>query len=197
VKGSITISLLTTSAIILGMVVPASGETAMISLPEVLGTYDFNATHSRTASFDFGTSFPGIQAAYIKLGGTGQTGTAYEFFHPEIHHNLYGFFESTMNPPAIAGYWWASTAPSDGPFDIEEPFAWRTGYSAEPSWDFLIDGQGEITINFGCVFPRSWVPETSPICSISEASLIVEPVPEPATVVLLGLGWVWVSRRRR
>ena len=145
----------------------------------------------------FDTSFTDIQAVRIELAGTVQAGSAYEYFNPEIYHDIYGSVESKMEPPDTTGYWWASTFPLVSPFDIEESFTWvwYPEYS-EPSWDFLLDGQGEVAITFSCQIPISLVPVTLPTCNISEAYLIVESVPEPATLLLLCFGALMLRKKR-
>jgi hypothetical protein len=112
------------SIFIFGVTIPALCETTTISLPDVLGTYEFDAISSRTTLFNFGTSFVDIQAVRIELTGTIQAGSAYEWFNPEIHHDTYGHLESKMDPPNTTGYWQANTSALMSPFDIEESFTW-------------------------------------------------------------------------
>ncbi|MCK4887615.1 MAG: PEP-CTERM sorting domain-containing protein [Planctomycetes bacterium] len=186
------------AAIFFGIVVPALGETTTISLPDVLGIYELDSVRSRTVSFDFARSFTEIQAVHIELVGTVQAGSAYEYFNPEIYHDIYGSLRSEMNPPGATGFGWTSTYPVVSPFDIEKTFTWvyYSGYSSGQSWSFLLDGQAEMTIDLNMQTPISWVPVTGPTYNITQAYLIVESVPEPSTILLLGLGGLVLRRKQ-
>ena len=171
-----------------------SAETYTVDLPELVGLYDENDT-SKTATFDFETTFIQIDEVRISMNGTFTPGTAHgdgiwnpidELIDlpPEIH--LY------MDPGI--GSCFTFMHPSESPFDIEEIFEIKFG----ATWDFLLDGTDEVNAELGVGGGIGWVIETWPTFDVSEAYLTFEGIiPEPSTFLLLLFGALGIRPTNR
>ena len=164
---------------------PANAEIFTVELPEFLGPWE-DETYMKTASFDFGTSFVEIYDVRLQLGGTSTLGSAHGdgLIVPEDEWiDFPRGFEAYMD---VGGdVWGMGFSVHEGPFLAEESFEPSFG----STWDFLLDGSDEATLRLGGGFGFGWIVVTEPTADISEAYLIVDGiVPEPATILLFGLG---------
>lgn len=164
----------------------ARAEIFTVELPEFLGPLEENGT-TKTVSFDFGTSFLQIDDVRIQLEGTFTPGLAHGdglWIPEDVWTDVRPGFDVVMD--AGNGWWGMGLNVSENPFFVEESFESSLG----ATWDFLLDGTDEVTLRFYWGFAiEGWVIVTPPTADISDAYLIVDGVvPEPATILLLGLG---------
>jgi len=179
--------------VLLGITRAASATIVTIELPELVGELE-PYPNNPTAEFDFGTSFLSIDEARIHVIGTASAGLAYGdgIFNPgdQLFEYL-PLIEFFMYPDSGSCY--THTDSLDGLFDIEIPFALKHG----ATWDFMLDGQGQITAN---PVPDDLLlgPIVEPASvEIFEAYLVVEgTIPEPATLFLLAFGAVMMRKKR-
>jgi hypothetical protein len=139
-----------------------------VSLPGLIGEYSA-ALGERMVMFDFGGNVGEISSVYLELYGTVHT----SWVSADGDTSMWGgeFSASLMEPEP--GFWFGSTHWSlSGEFHTIVAFSSIGG----ATWDFLSDGQGEITFGF---FPFGLVglidgtgPE--PTGTISSATLIIE-----------------------
>ena len=186
------IAAITTLVLLLVIAGAASAETFTIELPELVGELEPYPNGS-TAVFDFGTSFLSIDEVRIQASGTFTLGSAHgggwdnpvdvwTDVHPTI--SIYMDLE-----PGFAG---RDLSSFESPFVIE-----LLDLVFGATWDSLLDGTEQLRaeLSYGC-FIDDWVIATWPTLQISEAHLTIEGVvPEPATVLLLAMGTVWVRAK--
>jgi hypothetical protein len=172
----------------------SSGDTFAVPLPELTGPY--YPWGSATASFDFGTSFQSIEEVRIHWAGTLTPGLGHGdgIEMPEdVWFSWPTEIGAVMNPPDPS-LWHAYAGPYDGPFEIEQPFEPFPG----STWDFLLDGQGDVTVFLDPMIVIGGVMVTPPTGEITDAYLVVEGiVPEPAMSWLLPLLALGLPRRAR
>ncbi len=189
---------------------PAVSATFTVDLPTLEGVYASNEI--RTTSFDLGTPLLGIDEVRIGWAGAIAEGEGhgdgvelpldYWFEWPAA-------FEASMHPPDV-GIWVAavSSGTQDGitftPFETEEPFS----AVGPATWDFLLDGEGEITMQLSPAFVFGGVMVTPPWGELSDVYLVVEGTPPGSiptvsewglatTALLLLTGGTIVFKQRR
>jgi len=176
--------------VLFGITEAALATIVTIELPELVGQLEPYPNHP-TAAFDFGTSFLSIDAVSIQVSGTftprvvrsSITGELLELT-PEI--------ELYMDPGI--GTCYVFLHPLESPFDVEGTFVLRHG----ATWDFLLDGTGEVNAYLGWGGGGGYVIITPGSVEISQGYLTIEGVvPEPASILLLALGIVVVRTKHR
>jgi hypothetical protein len=182
-------------AIILAMAGAALGDTVELPL-NCAGTYDINTPY-RTIDFDLGVTFSEISHVYIDWSGEITAGRAIYYTDPcnpfPLKVGIYaGFYPPFRHAEAWGG---EQTYPSPEPFDsISE---------IKPSiWSDLLDGQGNIGIQYEELawvygsYGGEYIEHGSVM--LDNATLIVEGtvIPEPATFILLALGFTQIIRRK-
>jgi len=164
--------------------------TVTVELPELVGELQPYPNHP-TAAFDLGTSFLLIDEVLVQMSGMFTPGVGHSMITGESWE-LTPEIELEMDPGV--GYCYVFVHSSESPFDVTGILQLKH----DATWDFLLDGKGQVTAYLG------WggaIPEVSIIAGsvqISGAHIIVEGVvPEPATVLLLVVGIVWIKARER
>lgn len=172
----------------------SSANADIVELPELVGLFDADSS-PKTASFDFGTSFLSIDQVRTQMSGTFTLGLAHGDgvnIPVDVWHDVYPSITIHMEPgPGICG---SSLGLLESPFVSEEPLNLLLG----ATWDFLLDGKDEVQASWAhTTVLEEWVIVTLPTVQVSEAHLIIEGVvPEPATVLLFGLGGLLLRTRR-
>ncbi len=154
-----------------------SGETITVPLPEVVGP-NIVLWEERTASFDLGAPLAYVGEVRIKLSGTFYPGLGYDLCNPEVYFDLSAYLWSYMFASESPLCWWdIETDYFNSPrsFSVEQPFRWfYRSKCREPSWDFLLDGQAEVTVIVDALIPATVVIIEWPSADISDAYLIIE-----------------------
>jgi hypothetical protein len=151
--------------------------------------------------FDLGVEFSEISHVYINWSGEINAGLSQGIGDPEPIP-FYGQLTAGIGP--IPGEGWlrsasvwggVSTYPDPEPFNLSSEFFL---YQPGVTWDSFLDGKERITI-----FIPSMVGDPPPISQgsvvLNNATLIVDGtiIPEPATFVLLGLGFLPIRRKQK
>lgn len=169
------------AVVVLAMLIGANAGATIVEipLPDLLGTYPLNEQEAeRTASFVLPTTPTAINGVWFRLAGTQQVG--------EIMCESGGpypwpmDFLAALSDPTLPGQW-LSFSPMP---EVTGPFEWTAAfisYSQGMTWDFLLDGEDDITL-WG--LPMALVGLcwgiVSPTAEVTEAVLIIDaefPVP--------------------
>ena len=160
----------------------ANAEIIQIALPDLLGTYPITMSLAeRTAAFSF-TPPAAINGASFRVSGVATVGSLMCEGTPgpyPIEILAYMF-------PDEAGWWYAEEPMSDvpGAFTWTAQFESTPPHPVGPSWDFLMDGEGELIL-FGAGPPIIGICSivSSPSAIITEAVLILDVVSTVPTEV--------------
>ena len=176
--------------VLFGIADAAPATIFTIELPELVGELQ-PYPNNPTAAFDFGTSFVIIDEVRIQMTGTFTLGLARSMITGETWE-LTPEVELYMDPGVGSCY--VFLHPLESPFDVEGTFVLRHG----ATWDFLLDGTGEVPANPGWGGGTPDIVITPGSVEVSQAYLTVEGViPEPASILLLALGIVGVRAKHR
>jgi hypothetical protein len=169
----------------------ASATILTVELPGLIGDLKPYPNGS-TDVFDFGTNFLSIDEVRIRMSGTFTPAQARSIISGELFDILPGIV--VYMDPGV-GSCFTDLNLQQSPFDIENPFNLKYG----ATWDFLLDGTDQLNADlYTQPILAGSVIVTPPTAEISEAYIIIEGViPEPATVLFLGLGGLAVCRRGR
>jgi hypothetical protein len=183
---------------ILALAVGASAD--VVSLPlNCAGTYDIN-TPAWTYDFDLGVTFSDISHVYIGWSGEITGGQEQWMSNPNLMP-FDGLLRAAIGSEISTGIAVAdviggeNTYPAPEPFDTQSEF-----YLILPTmnWNYILDGKDVIKI----YYPTSpTYPEVHIIdwgsANLNNATLVIEGtiIPEPSTLILLGLGFIQILRR--
>jgi hypothetical protein len=176
----------------------------IVTLPlNCAGDYNVN-TPRWTTNFDLGVTFSEISHVYIDWSGEiyGRLGQGIEYPEPTPG---YGILEAYIGaypdyPPLRIAfsdvYGGMSTYPSPEPFDVRSKFL-LYGYGPGVTWNDLLDGKETITIYYPSIVSTANIIDDGSAV-LNDATLVVDGtiIPEPATFVLLGLGFLQIFRRK-
>ncbi len=143
-------------------------QTFTIPLPGLIGSLG-----SRTTTFDFQMNFVSIQRLSIQCSGTTTPGWG---CGDGVERPVFPYFDwpaqVTIYMDPGPGSWIVSIGPYDGSFSVEQSFQ-----SLGPAtWEFLLDGQAEITAYISPLIVIGGVMLVEPTATITEAYLTVEDV---------------------
>ena len=175
-----------------------SAEAGMYSvpLPEFVGELQTYPNES-VALFDFGTNFVDIYQVRIQVAGTFTTGLGHGdgVEIPEDHTFVLIPYVGIYTLDPDPGFASTEVFPSESPFVMDEAIDYL-GLGA--TWDFLLDGTGEVIASLGWEGGGGWVTETEPTVTLTDAHLVIEGmIPEPGTALLVVCGGSLFLRLRR
>ena len=169
------------------------GQTITVPLPGLTGPVGSHPNWT-TTSFDAGVYFSQIQEVRFQCSGTMTQGIAQEggLLGPPITFAFDGAIEIFMDPGP--GLWFLLVSPDHIANNTELIF----DGAGSPSWDFLLDGNAQITANMiGDTFGIDVVTIVPATAEITDALLIIEGtvIPEPASILLFTAG-VFLIRKK-
>jgi len=183
------------------------GGVVTIPLPELLGNYSESNVYERRIWIDFSPISFEIGAVSLCLSGNVQPGIVLVDGNEQSRMTVYPGIETTLLnlndlPPVID--WGAGYTPpppyESFQFDIEMEYEVAT-LLGNPSHSYplsyLADKQMRLSLGVNFGVNTDDILEIGPNMEIAEAELLITPVPEPATVFLLALGSLALTRRRR
>ncbi len=144
----------------------AQASSVSVPLPGAAGSLP------KTVSFNAGTSFKHIDEVRLRCSGSITYGLGYG---DGVERPVYPYFEwpaeveAYMDPPGI-GIWVAVFGSSEGPFNEEKIF----NDIIPTTWDFLLDGQAESTINVYGFIVIGGIMLIPPSATVSQATLTIK-----------------------
>jgi hypothetical protein len=179
--------------VVILMAGPSLVSADIVEFPlDCAGVYDFN-TAPWSTDFDLGVSFTEISHVYIDWAGDITAGLAVQGGSDPFA--MVVGIKAYLNPPidAATTVWGGeATYPDPEAFDSQSEFALSYGVQ---TWSGLLDGQGVAQIYYteAIILDGMYVEHGS--VDLTSATLVVDGtvVPEPATVLLLAIGAVWVQ----
>ena len=177
----------------------ASLEPIIVDLPDLTGSYPF--FEGKVASFDLGQPIPfEIGEVYLTIEGSYEAGVAL-LDGTELRDPFHAGFASQIRTAEPMDIWWN---PLRDPWmenhEIEScDFLIESRYEqiGNVSWDFLADGEAEIPLSFGTTINGATIILEPPSANLTSAYLKIYPVPEPAALILFGIGAFFLRGRRR
>ena len=159
-----------------------------MKLPTLEGVYE--SGENRTASFDLGTSLFTIDE--VRIGWVGNIAEGIGHGDGVELPSDYWFewsadFVAWMDPPGDE--YWAAHTGSATLFETEEPFE---AFGAD-TWDFLLDGEGEISVHLAEDIVVGGVMVTPPSGELTDVYLVVDGVPLDAVPTLSEWGIVGMA----
>jgi len=177
------------------------GTVVEVPLDGLCGVYWFN--DSKICSFAVGQSIPfSIDRVFLRLEGqVVEPGVILWDGTESSRDVLAGVLNSVIEPDQTDnGYWIASSEflSEKKYFDVElDYFSWAgTGHNQYmPNWDFLEEGIASIPLSFSRTLQGDYVIETPSQIIVDKAFLVINSIPEPASLLLLGLGGLFLRRK--
>jgi hypothetical protein len=146
-------------------------EIVEIQLPELTGIYTMD-TLSQTTTFDLGQPLAEVRQVWIRWAGTITYGTGHGdgVIRPSDEWFPWACLVfASMDTPGLA-YWDASFGPVEGSFQDTTVFEG----TLDPSWDFLMDGTGELRAGLSPEIILGGAMVDSPVVELDAVSLIFD-----------------------
>ena len=164
VGGSKNLTILFTFMLLSCLAYFASATEVTIPLPGLVGSVP------KSTTFDFEMNFLSIDSVTIHcigniMPGLGQGDGVERPVFPQFEWPATIVFNTDPGP----GLYTASFGPYDGSFDETKPYEKKYG----ATWDYLLDGQGEIHTSVNAVFIIGGIMIIPPQASITEAYLTI------------------------
>ncbi len=144
---------------------------------------------------------PNVVVSMINLTGIDWREVWYVANEETFHSNFDGFVGDFAGP-GIAGTAFRIDDKANNPLDIHTPLIFESMtpdgiFEAGEIWDFVIQDYSNLLGLPASALGSIGVPSLTPAIGLSSGSIIAVPVPEPATICMLGMGALALIRKRR
>ena len=165
------------------LIIPAAslGEQISVPLPELTGHYVARNGGDKTTNLYCGIQFTDIQTVQVVCEGDATAGTMRYVGGGELLP-LHGEFYFEM--PATPGYWLATPMLLGTGWPDTASF-FSNSFPPYATWDFLLDGQADITAGVSYGMLLIYVLVTPPSAQISDAYLLIDGTLNPIDAIEL------------
>ena len=170
------IRVLLLSCVLCALAAALHAEILEIPITEFEGSYDLGSNY-RVFQLDLGTPLVAVNGASLELTATVTFGTGHgdgEWIPWDEWFDWAGGFDSGM-PDPDPGFWMAAFGYLEGQTTQTEEY--ESMYDA--TWDFLLDGTGEVYLEFAPVAVIGGIMVVPPSATVESATLILDVIYQP------------------